>query len=59
MLKLMEELTNKPEWWLKVRDPKISSKWKAEALAMDWEAYRTYADFTDGMAEAVSNESIK
>jgi len=28
MLKVMEDLTNKPEWWLKVNDPEIAAKWK-------------------------------
>jgi hypothetical protein len=53
MLRVVEELTNKPEWWLKVRDPEIAARWQKEALAMDWPAYREYADFTPAMAEAV------
>lgn len=54
MLKLMEELTNKPSWWTKVRDPEISEKWKAEALAMDWASLVNHADFTPLMADSVS-----
>ena len=56
MLRLVEELTNKPEWWRKVRDPAIAARWKAEALAFDWAAYREYGDFTPAMADAVLNE---
>ena len=54
MLKVIEDLTNKPEWWLKVRDADIAARWKAEALALDWPAYRANADFTPAMADAVS-----
>jgi hypothetical protein len=51
MLKLMEDLTNKPDWWDKVNDPEIVARWKAEALAMDWHAYLTYGDFTENMVD--------
>ena len=54
MLKVIEELTNKPEWWRKVRDEEIASKWKKEMLEMDWKKYRQFADFTHDMAETVS-----
>jgi uncharacterized cysteine cluster protein YcgN (CxxCxxCC family) len=54
MLKLINELSDKPEWWRKVRDDEISSKWKKEALEMDWTSYRKHADFTSVMADAVS-----
>lgn len=54
MLKLVDTLSDKSDWWLKVRDPKIANKWKEEALAMDWKLYRQYADFTPAMADAVS-----
>jgi hypothetical protein len=57
MLGAVEELTNKPEWWLKCRDPEITKKWKEEALAMDWAASRKHADFTPAMADAVSGAS--
>jgi hypothetical protein len=56
MLRLVEELTNKPEWWRKVRDPAIAARWKAEALAFDWASYREHGDFTPAMADAVINE---
>ncbi|KAK1623409.1 hypothetical protein BDP81DRAFT_475680 [Colletotrichum phormii] len=52
MLKFMEDITNKPEWWRKVRDPVVSAKWKEEVLALDWAAYRSHGDFTKNMAEA-------
>lgn len=55
MLRVVEDLTNKPEWWRKVRDPDVAARWKAEALAMDWPAYREHADFTPAMADAVSD----
>lgn len=55
MLAAIEELTNKPEWWLKCRDPEITARWKEEALAMDWAAIRRHADFTPAMADAVSS----
>jgi hypothetical protein len=53
MLKLVEELTNKPEWWIKVHDPQIADRWKQEALQFDWKSYRSHADFTPAMADAV------
>lgn len=58
MLMLMEELTNKPNWWDKVRDPEIAAKWKKEALEVDWAAVRNYADFTPAMADAVSRATF-
>lgn len=58
MMKVVEELTNKPGWWLKVHDPEITEKWKKEALEMDWPSYRRYADFTPAMAEAVRSCGI-
>ncbi|KAM0294441.1 hypothetical protein ACHAPM_011250 [Fusarium culmorum] len=38
MLKFMDELTNKPRWWLKINDEQIIAKWKKEALDTDWES---------------------
>ncbi|TWU79166.1 hypothetical protein ED733_008872 [Metarhizium rileyi] len=52
MLKMLDQLTDKPEWWLKVFDAGIVARWKAEALRMDWAAYRKYGDFTAAMADA-------
>lgn len=57
MLKVIEDLTNKPEWWRKVRDLEIVAKWKTEILAVDWPAYHEHADFTPKMADAVSDLS--
>ncbi|KAH7142168.1 hypothetical protein EDB81DRAFT_723437 [Dactylonectria macrodidyma] len=59
MLKLINELSDKPEWWRKVRDDEIASRWKKEALAMDWTSYRNYADFTPAMADACISELRK
>ncbi|KAK9445692.1 WD40 repeat 2 [Metarhizium brunneum] len=59
MLKMIDQLTDKPEWWLKVRDPDITAKWKAEALEMDWAAYRQHGDFTTAMADACIAEMQK
>ncbi|KAF4589028.1 duf1665 domain containing protein [Ophiocordyceps camponoti-floridani] len=56
MLKFVEEISNKPEWWIKVFDPEISGRWKAEALGMKWNEYRQYADFTPAMADACITE---
>lgn len=56
MLKLMDELTNKPRWWLKINDEQIIAKWKQEALDTDWESYLKYGDFTPAMADAVSKQ---
>ncbi|KAJ5178785.1 Protein of unknown function DUF4246 [Penicillium capsulatum] len=33
MVDVMEELTDLPEWWLKVRDNATAEKWKQEAMA--------------------------
>ncbi|KAL2884174.1 hypothetical protein SGCOL_000113 [Colletotrichum sp. CLE4] len=59
MLKFMEDITNKPEWWRKVRDPKVANEWKREVLALDWDEYRRYGDFTENMAEACIQELRK
>ncbi|KAM0251881.1 hypothetical protein ACHAQJ_007994 [Trichoderma viride] len=56
MLKLIEELTNKPEWWVKVRNPEIVDKWKKEALAIDWSAYKEHGDFSPEMVDACIEE---
>ncbi|KAM0460202.1 hypothetical protein ACHAPV_004991 [Trichoderma viride] len=52
MLKFVEEITNKAQWWEKVFNPQIAEKWKQEALEMNWKEYRDYADFTPAMADA-------
>lgn len=53
MLEAVESLTNKPEWWRKIRDPEIAAKWRAEMIAMDWQQFHRYADFTENMADVV------
>ena len=53
MLKVIEELTNKPEWWRKVMDDEIADRWKQEMLVMDWAAYRRFGDFIPAMADTV------
>ncbi|KAJ3498003.1 hypothetical protein NLG97_g1461 [Lecanicillium saksenae] len=58
MLKLMEDITNKPEWWTKIRNPEIAAKWKAEAVELDWASYSQYADFTPAMADACFEELV-
>ncbi|PHH66824.1 hypothetical protein CDD81_5956 [Ophiocordyceps australis] len=59
MLKMIEDLTNKPDWWLKVHKADVAARWKSEAVAMDWLAYRAHADFTPNMAEACIQEMRK
>ncbi|KAM0545172.1 hypothetical protein ACHAPJ_011439 [Fusarium lateritium] len=59
MLKVIEDLTNKPEWWLKVNDPDISAKWMKEAMEMPWAEFRQNADFTKAMAESCITELRK
>ncbi len=54
MLKLIEDITNKPDWWEKIRNPEIAAKWKNEALQFEWADYSEYADFSEAMADAVS-----
>ncbi|KGQ09595.1 hypothetical protein BBAD15_g5071 [Beauveria bassiana D1-5] len=57
MLRVMEELTNKPEWWRKVKDDEIAAKWKTEILQMDWKTLvDLWAVFTEPMADAVIAE---
>ncbi|KAF4983933.1 hypothetical protein FDECE_17198 [Fusarium decemcellulare] len=51
ILKFVEDITNKPEWWIKVRNPEIIAKWKQEVLAIPWSEYQQNADFTDKMAD--------
>jgi hypothetical protein len=53
MLELMEAITNKPEWWVKVLNQDIVAKWKQEALQAPWESFQKNADFTEDMAQKV------
>ncbi|RGP77846.1 hypothetical protein FLONG3_4022 [Fusarium longipes] len=54
MLKVIEDLTNKPQWWVKT-DEEIT-KWVREAMQMPWEDYRPHGDFTQKMADACIKE---
>lgn len=56
MLKFMEDITNKPEWWRKVYDPNIAARWKHEVLSLNWVEYRKHGDFSKNMAEMVSRQ---
>ncbi|KAH7140620.1 hypothetical protein EDB81DRAFT_59859 [Dactylonectria macrodidyma] len=56
MIRLVEDLTNKPEWWRKVKDPEIAAKWKKEALEMPWSEYVKYGHFEESMADACIEE---
>ncbi|KID84787.1 Armadillo-like helical [Metarhizium guizhouense ARSEF 977] len=56
MLQFIEEITNKPDWWVKVHNAEIAARWKAEALEMNWAAFLKYADFTPAMADACIQE---
>ncbi|KAH8707340.1 Transcriptional repressor rco-1 [Beauveria bassiana] len=57
MLRFMDEITDKPDWWTKVHDAVIAGRWKAEALDAKWGSYRRYGDFTSAMADAVRLDS--
>ncbi|KAF7554625.1 hypothetical protein G7Z17_g2757 [Cylindrodendrum hubeiense] len=59
MLKVIEDITNKPDWWIKVSDEEIVAKWRNEAIAMPWTDYHEYADFTEKMADACIKELRK
>ncbi|KAL0931074.1 uncharacterized protein CTRU02_213809 [Colletotrichum truncatum] len=50
MMWFIEQITNKPEWHLKVFDHNITAKWKNEVMAVDWDAVDLkYARFDDAM----------
>ncbi|GKT46759.1 uncharacterized protein ColSpa_06940 [Colletotrichum spaethianum] len=50
MLWFIEQITNKPDWHVKVFNDDIVSKWKTEVMAVDWEAVDlAHAHFTDAM----------
>lgn len=53
MLKFVEDITNKSEWWLKVNDVEIVSRWTKEVLEMPWAEFLEHADFNQDMADAV------
>ncbi|KAI8667366.1 hypothetical protein LRP88_00882 [Fusarium phalaenopsidis] len=52
MLKFIEDITNKPEWWIKVQDPEISARWAKEVLEMPWTEFHEHASFSEAMADA-------
>ncbi|RBR06589.1 uncharacterized protein FIESC28_10984 [Fusarium coffeatum] len=58
MLELIEAITNKPEWWIKVQDQEIVAKWKQEALQAPWESFQKNADFTEEMAQKCFDELV-
>lgn len=53
MLKVIEEITEKPDWSNNVRNGHVTTSWKKEVLALDWSKHIKYADFTSSMAEKV------
>lgn len=57
MLKFVEDITNEQEWWLKIRDPETVLQWKRQVLELPWAQYRLHGDFTETMADAVSDGS--
>ncbi|KAH7144578.1 hypothetical protein B0J13DRAFT_585273 [Dactylonectria estremocensis] len=56
MIRLVEDITNKPEWWRKINDPEIAAKWAKEALEMPWSEYVKYGHFEKSMADACIEE---
>ncbi|KXH59522.1 hypothetical protein CSAL01_09627, partial [Colletotrichum salicis] len=59
MLRVVNELSDKPQWWLKVNDDSIAAKWKSEALEIDWASYIEHAHFTPSMADGCISELRK
>lgn len=50
----IEQITNKPDWHVKVFNDDIAAKWKAEVMAVDWASVGLkYAHFDDDMFEWV------
>ncbi|EQB45621.1 hypothetical protein CGLO_15478 [Colletotrichum gloeosporioides Cg-14] len=48
----IEQITNKPDWHVKVFNDDIAAKWKAEVMAVDWTSVGLkYAHFDDDMFE--------
>lgn len=52
VLRFIESITNKSEWWKKVCNPEIALKWKQDAVGMP--GLERLGGFTEEMAEAVS-----
>ncbi|KAF4975127.1 hypothetical protein FZEAL_8042 [Fusarium zealandicum] len=59
MLKCVQDITNKPEWWQKINGPEIADRGATEAVDMPWSEYREHAGFTMAMAVASNNELTK
>lgn len=56
ILWFIDQITNKPDWHVKVFNDEIVSKWKAEVLAVDWPAVGLqFAYFDDDMFEFASH----
>ncbi|GJC80754.1 hypothetical protein ColLi_03592 [Colletotrichum liriopes] len=50
MLWFIEQITNKPNWHVKVFNDDIASKWKTEVMAVDWSTVELkHAHFNDAM----------
>lgn len=56
ILYMVNSITDKPEWWTKVKNPEIVAKWKAEALAADWSFINRFANITEGVVDAAIRE---
>ncbi|PFH57035.1 hypothetical protein XA68_15594 [Ophiocordyceps unilateralis] len=56
MMKMVEDVTNEPKWWLDASSPDACARWKQEALDRNWAGYRKYGDFTPAMTDACINE---
>ncbi|RBR12845.1 hypothetical protein FVER53590_30334 [Fusarium verticillioides] len=56
IVRIISEFTNKPDWWIKVLDGTIASRWKTESLKFDQGQYLRYGDFTTAMADACIEE---
>ncbi|CEJ82727.1 hypothetical protein VHEMI02776 [[Torrubiella] hemipterigena] len=52
ILYIVNSITDKPEWWVKVKNPEIVAKWKAEALAADWSFINIFADMSEAMFDS-------
>lgn len=60
MLSMIQDLTDKFEWWRKVRDASVTARWKKEAVDTNWASlYRAGDCITPVMAEACINEILK
>ena len=55
MLTFVNSITDKPDWNRKVFEEEILTKWKVEALEMDWKkAGVVHGDFSEKMFDYVS-----